>query len=53
MTAYEQGYFDYFDGINKNPFQVFTEDWENWKSGWKEAAGNSGYDAEDLAYDLL
>lgn len=33
MNAYDQGYEDYYNGIDRCPFDIGTSDWFDWKEG--------------------
>jgi ribosome modulation factor len=43
--AYSQGHQAYHDGhtLKDNPFKRFTEQWDEWKSGWNDEKSDDPY----------
>lgn len=46
MDAYDQGYRDYYDFEDENPYHLGTMDYENWEDGWLDAE----YDASFMVF---
>lgn len=50
-NPWQSGVNDYWDGlmIEDNPYDIGTEEWEEWREGWWFASDEDmeGYDSDD------